>query len=238
VIGLVLAAAAVLQGAPQGGWWGWSCGTSLSVDGFEGGVYRDFGPGFEHAPYRIELREPGQGRGHNVSWTIDPRPEGPPPSARPSFLDPRREQEAFASGPNYVHIDFDWLAEATGPIHAYYWGDGAYAGADLLMSARQVRRFTDRDGRLGGLSGGLAVRTLLSALAPARRWTVAAVDSTGKTLFSESFDLPRREAVEAAFRRARAAIDSVEARFRPAHRPINEGGVRCEDKENPESAIL
>ena len=230
---LLLAALALDQN--EGGTWGWSCGTSVTVDGYAGGISRTYGKGSENEAYVMQVDTPE--RRHSITWTVHPLLEGPPPSKRPAFLGGRRESEAFATGPDYVHIDFLWRTSAVGPIWAHYWGDGVYAGADLLMSARQVRRATGKDGTLGGLSGGLASRPLLTALAGARRWTVVAEDSAGKRLFGDSFTVPRREVAEAEYRRARAAIDRAEPIFRLTHEPYDKDGVTCTDHENPAASI-
>ena len=231
---LLLAAA---LGQTPGGEFGWSCSVAVTIDDYSGSVSRNFGDGLEAAPYLFQVqRQTGDIR-HDVIWSVFPRPEGPPPDGPPGFLNGRREADAFSTGPDYVHIDFRWHTQVVGPVWAHYWGDGAYAGADLLMTARHVRRFTDRDGRLGGLSGGLATRPILTALAPAQSWTVVVNDATGKQLFTETFEVPRRELAEAEFRRARAIMDRLEAHFRLDHRPRSEGGATCGDDPPPEAVI-
>lgn len=229
----------VAQGPDNDGAYGWSCGAAVSFDGYSGYLGRNYGQGNELSPYVMEAREAGSTdpNRHRITWTVYPLAEGPPPSRRPNFLGGRREAGLFATGPDYVHISFLWHTQVTGPVWAYYWGDGHYAGVEMLMSARNTRRFRDRDGLLGGISGGLSDRALLTALADARSWTVVAIDATGKRLFQETFAVPDRQRVEAEYRRARAALDRVEARFRATHAPLSEDGVACEDAEDPAASI-
>jgi hypothetical protein len=221
-----------------GGAFGWTCGGGFAVDGYQAGMWRTYGIDDPDAPYQIQAHAADADAGsHNMTWTISPRTEGPPQVRSRGFLMGRREAEAFREGPDYVHIDFSWHTSVAGPIWAHYWGDGTYAGADMLMTRWDVRRWTDRQGLLGGLSGGLSSRPLLTALAPARRWTVVAVDATGKQLHSESFEMPSWRAVETEYRRMRATIDRVELRFRTAHDPITEDGVACADIEDSAGSI-
>ncbi len=231
---LAMAAAMLVQS--YGGDYGWSCSAPLAVDGYQGGMFRHFGKGLEDEPYVLQMRrEPPDG--HDISWTVFPRPEGPPEGRKHSFLRGRKEAEAFSGGPDYVHIDFSWNERLTGPIWVHYWGDGVYAGSHMLVTARQVRRWTDKQGRTAGLSGGLATPSLLAALAPARSWSVVAADATGRTIFSDTFQMPDWRQVEAEYRRVRARIDMVEQRFRADHEPRSENGVHCSDEPSPDSTI-
>jgi hypothetical protein len=235
---VILAALLVAAQPDWDGAYGWGCSTPVAIEGYVGGLSRSYGRGAGLEPYFLQAQEPGSApEGHSVTWTIYPLAEGPPARRRVTFLGGRREADAFVSGPDYVHIAFSWHTEVTGPVWAYYWGDGRYVGAEMLFSAGNVRRFRDRSGRLGGISGGLANRTLLAALADARSWTVVAADATGKRLFSETFSVPRWRAAEAEYRRARAALDRVEARFRVTHEPLSADGVSCADEDDPASMI-
>jgi hypothetical protein len=237
---LVVTAAAVapqlIEGPSHNGEFGWHCSAIVQVDGYSGSVSRNFGPKVETAPYMMELRRQDGGRQRSVVWSIDPRPN-PPPQARAFFLGGRREADAFKAGPDYIHIDFEWRAVAVGPVWAHYWGDGSYAGADMLMTRRQASRSTLRDGTLAPLSGGLAQRTIIARLAPKRRWTVIAADATGKQLFSESFEMPSWDVAEAEFRRAKSQIDALELIFRRDHQALRDGNVSCTDEEHPLSSI-
>jgi hypothetical protein len=228
------------QGVDHDGEYGWICSVGIEVEGYRGGILRHYPSGATAEPYRVDLEWRRGERRYGATWTIDPRPEGPPPqrAGRRRHFQPRAESEAFVLGPDYVHIDFGWLVPGVvGPVHAHYWGDGVSAGADLIYTARQVRRRTDRAGMLAGFSGGLSEPALLQALAPARLWSVVVSDSTGKVLLSDSFEVPRRELVAAEFRRARAILDDLEARFRVDHRPLREGSAACQDNEDPNATI-
>jgi len=222
----------------HGGAHGWVCSAVVEVDGYRGGVLRHFGADSDHSPYIVTVHEPGDHRGrHSVTWTIHPDPAGPQPTRKRSFRAGRKQADAFRSGPDFVHIHFAWYTRVEGPVWAHYWGDGAYAGADRLMTARSARRFRDKDGLTGGISGGLSARPLLTALAGARTWQVVAVDATGKQLFSDSFQLPRWQAAEAEFRRARARLDALEAEFRKDHEPREQSDAACADHDDPNSTI-
>jgi len=229
----------LLPDAPEsyGGQYGWRCSVTFEMEHYRGGMWRDFGAGAENSPYMMQAWAADPNVHHEVYWTVDPRPEGPPPTKKRRFLEGLKESEAFAAGPEYVHIDFGWYTEALGPIWAHYWGGGAYAGADLVMTARQVRKSTGKDGKASGLSGGLFNRRIMTALAATPDWTVTAVDAAGRTLFSESFRIPSRDAAEREFRRGRAAIDALEPKFRVDHRMLEEAGAVCVDHEDPASGI-
>ena len=224
-----------------GGEYGWICSAPMNVDGYRGGILRHYDSTTRHGPYLVQLHWRSGERRYRASWTIDPRPEGPPPSPprrRMRYFEPRAERQAFEPGPESVGIDFGWyVAGVVGPVHARYWGDGVYVGEERLYTARQVRRRIDRDGMFSGFSGGLNNPALLRALAAARTWRVVVTDSVGKVLLSESFDVPRREAVAAEFRRARAALDSAEARFRIDHERLIGPDASCQDNEDPEATI-
>lgn len=225
------------QEAPNnGGEWGWRCTAEISLAGHGGYVSRDFGKGVEAAPYIMEARWIEGGRQRSIVWALASR-GNPARDSKYAYLGGRAPAHAFRDGPDYVHIDFDWLATAVGPIWAHYWGDGAYAGADLLMTRRQARQSLNSRGELAGLSGGLATRSLLVALADSTRWTVTAVDGAGKTLFSETFEVPGRAAAETEFVRARGAIEQLEQQFVRDHHGVAANGVTCADNESPLSSI-
>ena len=233
--GFGLAAVGALLVQSYAGDYGWTCSTPLDVDGYRAGMFRHFGKGLEDEAYVIQMHREPPDR-HDISWTVFPRPEGPPAGRKYTFLRGRKEAEAFSGGPDYVSIDFRWTGKVTGPIWVYYYGDGMPAGSEMLATARRVRRWT-KNGRTMGLSGGLTTPSLLAALAPARRWSVVATDGAGNTIFSDSFEMPAWQKVEAEYRRARIRLDSVEQRFRSDHELRNEDGVQCEDQPSPDSTI-
>ncbi len=226
------------SGLNYGGAHGWACSAPVDVDGFRGSILRQYTAKGDELPYIMEVKEPGSPSfPHSITWTVDPDPAGPPPRRKPGFLAGRKEADAFRTGPDYVHISFTWHTRVEGPVWAHYWGDGAYVGADLLQTARAARRFRDRQGLSGGISGGISNRALLTALAEARTWQVVAIDSTGKRLFTESFQVPGWRSAEAEFRRARAQIDRIEAEFRKHHEPREVDGASCTDQEDPSASI-
>ena len=236
--GILLLVGAAVSEQNYGGAHGWMCSAPVDVDGFRGSILRHFVPGGDDSPYIMEAKAPGDHPDrHSVHWTVYPDPAGPRPGLKRALVKGRKQSDAFRTGPDFIHILFGWHTRVKGPVWAHYWGDGAYAGADRLMTARSARRYRDKQGLTGGVDGGLVARPLLTALAEARTLRVVAIDATGKRLFSESFQLPRRQSAEAEFRRARAQLDRLEAEFRKDHEPREEAGAGCADHDDPASGI-
>ncbi|HEX6376677.1 MAG TPA: hypothetical protein VFZ91_13265 [Allosphingosinicella sp.] len=228
---LPLAAAALLV---QGDW-GWRCEAKVSLGAYQGSVWRDYAKWPDPSPYhmKVELADPE--KRHTLRWAVDPRPEGRPPRKRRSWPDPRPPADAFRSGPGFVAIDFRWDAPAVGPIWAHYWGDGAYAGAQRLMTASDATR---RIGNLPAFALSTTIaRDLVPALASARTWTVVATDATGRQLSSETFEVPAWQEAEAEFRRARASLDAVEPRYRSGAGPQEGDEAACYEHEDPAAII-
>ena len=87
--------------------------------------------------------------------------------------------EVRRNGPVTVLIDFKWEPVAlVGPLWAQFWGDGAYAGTQMMMSARKMRRYYGKDRQASSI-GTHPGTALIAKLASARTWTAVAVDSTG-----------------------------------------------------------
>jgi len=229
---LLLGAALLVQGD-----WGWTCEAPVTLGDYKGSVSREFFPwSGDHSPYRMRIERPGSGDRYAISWTIDPRPEGPPRGSKRRWPNPRKQAGAFRAGPDLVRIDFKWGRDAVAPIWVHYWGDGAYAGADLLVTARMMKRRIANIPSPYSSEGGLASRRLLAALAPARIWTVVVTDSAGKTYSSETFSVPTWREAESAFRHARARIDAMERRYRSLD-PLPESDASCTPHEDPEAIV-
>lgn len=245
--GLLLAAALPVQQAqsveeadpPQetahvdhDGAFGWRCWAPVAVGGHRGKAWRDYHERSKNAAYVMQMERPGDGDRYAMQWTVDPSPEGPPAKSRKSSA--RSLEDAFRNGPESIYVDFKWEGAVAGPLWVHYWGDGVYAGGEMLMSARSVRRWFGKSTVRTGTSAtpGAAVK---AKLAPARTWTALARDSAGRQLDSKTFDVPTAPEAEREFLRARARIDAVEPRFRTDHAPLDEGDVSCSDFEDPQS---
>ncbi|MES2754933.1 MAG: hypothetical protein V4659_09740 [Pseudomonadota bacterium] len=251
-VALALALAAAqdnLDGA-----FGWRCSAAFAVDGYSGGLWRDYGADAHDAPYMIDVsrtfsrsaghvlralsvRPPAETARHIIMWAIDPRPGGPPLTTKPDFLAGRVLADAFRLGPTYVSVDFPFETALVGPLWAHYWGDGAYAGAETLYTARAARKARNRDGRTVGISAGLLSRPILAKLADTTEWTVSARDPAGREITFERFAVPRWQNVESEFRRLRALMDALELEFRTTHAPLKRGGVSCADHGDPAGEI-
>ena len=212
--------------------YGWRCVTKLEIDGYPVSMWRDYIEGESAGTYVLQTLGTPKFP-HTTYWSIYSTPEGPAADAPLTHLKPRAEASILAEGPDYVHIDFPWHTEAVGPIWAHYWGDGEYAGAQMLFSAKAVRRMRDKEGKVGGLSGGLSNGTVMKALAGKRDWTVAAMDVTGKLLFSDTFRPPMLGKSLDTYRRARADMDAMEQEFRTDHRTRTRGETFCADNGDP-----
>lgn len=170
---------------------------------------------------------------HSITWSVDPRPYGPPAGARTNFRAGRAAAEAFRGGPSYVSIAFPFEAKLTGPLWVHYWGDGQYAGAEMLYTAKNARKWRDRSGRTRGISAGLSSRPIIAKLADAVQWAVSARDATGREIVFERFAMPRWQLAAAEFVRVRGVMDAVEMEFVRTHESIERDGVRCDDHEDP-----
>lgn len=216
----------------EDGKYGWRCWAPVAVGGHAGKVWRDYHKRSKNAAYVMQMGVRGYGDRYEMMWTVDPRPEGPPAKDRnPSTFS---LEEAFRSGPETISIEFKWEGAVVGPLWVHYWGNGVYAGGEMLMSARSVRRwFGNSTVRTGtNATPGAAVK---ARLAPARTWTALVRDSKGRQLDSKTFDVPTPSEAGREFRRARARIDAVELRFRTDHTPLDEGDVSCSDFDDPQS---
>jgi hypothetical protein len=242
----LLAAALLVQeaGPPEptavineGGAFGWRCWAPVTLGRFQGSVLRSFGSRLKHSPYVMQVELPDPDDRRTVRWTVDPRPAGPPQGKKKKRRWARAQADAFRNGPDSVVVQFKWEhVPLTGPLWVQFWGDGAYGGAQILMNARDTRRYF-RKGRGPTGAGTSPGADVIAKLASARRWTAVALDSSGKRLASETFEVPGPEEAEAAFREARRRIDSLEPRFAASHDPIEEGGAGCSDEEDPAATI-
>jgi hypothetical protein len=241
--GLLLAAALLVQETDavgpgihidHQGEFGWRCSAPVAIGRYEGSVWRDYDRKRGGSVYTMQIELPESDNRHSLIWAVDPRPEGS--EKLREWPNARREVEAFRFGPGYAQVDFKLDAEVAGALWIHYWGNGAYAGSDLRLSARQVRRFVGKGRRAVGIGANVSP-AVIAKLASTRRWTAILVDSTGKRLDTEVFEVPIPEEAEMAFRKARAAIDSLESRFRIDHRPRSEGGGDCFDHPDPNSEI-
>lgn len=206
----------------------WRCVTRLEIDGHPVSMWRDYAEGESEGTYVLQTLDT-EVFPYTTYWQIHSSEKGPAADAPPTHLRPRTEASIIADGPEYVHIDYRWHTEAVGPIWAHYWGDGEYAGAEMLFSSWQVRKMREKDGKIGGLSGGLSRGPVMKALAGKRDWTVAAVDATGKRLFSTTFRPPMLSRSLDAYRRARTEMDAAEREFRIDHKTRDHGTASCAD---------
>lgn len=219
---------------PQPPKWGWDCVGTFEVEGQRVGIGRGFDDSGTINPYSIQSfdHEP-----HGTTWTIDPRPDGPPVDAPPSWNRGRSEAKVLREGPDYVHISYPWHTEVVGPVYVYFWGDGTYIGAEQLFSARQVRRWTGKDGKMGGLSSGLSKGPIMQALYKTQDWTFKVTDATGKELTSGTFHPPDLARSIVEYRRVRAEIEKLEVEFRTDFQTKTLGTTRCAANDDPASSI-
>lgn len=214
--------------------WGWRCYGRFDIEGRRVTIWRDFDVTGKLNPYQIQTFEH---ESNGTYWTIDPRPEGPPKGEPISWDTGRSEAEVLRNGPDYVHINYPWHTEVVGPVHAYFWGDGTYVGAERLYSARQVRRSTERDGKMGGLSGGLSKGPILQALYGSEAWAYKVTDATGKELTSGVFHPPDLARAIAAYRFARAEIEKLDTEFRTDFETRTLGSTTCSAHAGPADGI-
>lgn len=214
--------------------WGWRCTGGFEVEGQQVIIWRDFDASGALLPYRIQTVE---SEPNGTYWTIDPRPDGPAKGEPVTWNTGRSEAEVLRDGPDYVHINFPWYTAVTGPVYAHFWGDGTYAGAERLFTARQVRHSTGRDGKMGGLSGGLSKGPTMQSLYRAQIWAFKVTDATGKELTSGSFHPPDLARAAARYRLVRTEIDQLETEFRTDFETKVRGSTICEADEDPASTI-
>ncbi|HEX8469116.1 MAG TPA: hypothetical protein VF620_15060 [Allosphingosinicella sp.] len=223
--------------ANHGGAYGWRCSAEVAIGRHRGSVWRDYDERLIPSPYIIQVQLPDPADRQTTSWMVDPRHEGPPPGQKRNGVSGVREADAFRNGPGSVQFELKWEpVELAGPLWVHYWGDGRHAGTRMMASARHTRR--DYARRHHGTAIGVHPdRDLIAKLASASRWTAVAVDSTGKLFASKTIEVPTPQQAEAAFREARARIDSLERRFAANHEPREEGGASCSDHEDPAATI-
>lgn len=201
----------------------WSCATRYEIDGRMVSMWRDFDDLGTVFPYHIQTVDKDPTRTH---WTIYPLADGPPAEEYGPYKSGRSEAEVLANGPDYVHISYNWQAEVKGPVWALFWGDGSFVGAEQLFSAKQVRRFT-RNGKMGGLSGGISAGPILSALYRTKEWRVTAFDANMKLLADQTFKAPDLARSLDNFHERRAALERLEAEFRGDFKDRTSDGVTC-----------
>lgn len=202
---------------------GWRCATNFEVDGRRVNMWRDYFPSEEAGVYQLQMASGP----HRTSWTINSRVQSNSPKKKLAFRAGRSEADVLAHGPDYVSIGFHWHNEVVGPVWTYYWGDGQYAGVKKLLSARQVKKSTKGDGKMGGISAGLSQGPIMQKLSSAKQWSVVAVDATGKQLYSETFSPPNLTNAKIEYRKARSEIEKLEEQFRKDPRPIRVGDTAC-----------
>ena len=219
----------------EGGEFGWACFDGFHVGNYSASTWRFYqlSGGLDY--YQMKFEDAGSK--HYIYWGIAADPGAPSSHLTPEYIRVRSEAASFVDGPQNLNVSIGWHGAATGPIWAYYWGDGRYVGGEMQYTARQVRKMTAKDGQVYGSGVWLGNSMLLKGLAPADEWTVALVDATGKELFRDSFRIPGTAEAEAAYRQSRARIDAVEQRFRVDHEMLVVGSTLCEDEENPLSTI-
>lgn len=214
--------------------WGWRCWSRFEVEGELVTIWRDFDASGRINSYFIQSwnSEP-----HGTYWVIDPRPNGPPADGAESAGEGRSEAEVLRDGPDYVHINYSWNTKVVGPVHVNFHGDGVYVGTERLFSAREVRRWTGKDGKMGGLSGGLSKGPILRALYRTQTWTFSVTDATGKELIRGAFHPPDLARSVDEFRRVRAEIEELEAEFRADFQEKERGMTSCAAHDDPSSTI-
>jgi hypothetical protein len=214
--------------------WGWRCWGRFDVEGRRVSIWRDFDASGKLNSYHIQTYEHEP---NGTYWTIDPRPEGPPRRVSVSWDTGRSEAEVLRNGPDYVHIDYPWHTEVTGPVYVHFWGDGTYVGAERLFSAGRVRRYTERDGKMGGLSGGLSKGPIMQALYGSQAWAFKVTDATGKELTSGSLHPPDLARAVTEYRFVRAEIENLETEFRTDFETRTRGSTTCAAHEDPANGI-
>jgi hypothetical protein len=214
---------------------GWRCGGRFELDGHPAVIWRDFDASGKVGSYFIQTID-GHEYPHTTYWTIDPRPEGPPAEEPVSWDTGRSEEEVLRDGPDSVHIDYLWRTTVVGPVQVYFWGDGSYVGAEQLFSARSVRRYTDDDGTMGGLSGGLSKGPIMKALYRSQAWMFKVTDATGKQLAEETFRPPDLARSITEYRHMRTEIESLEVEFRTDFQAKTRGSITC-DAHNDEPVL-
>lgn len=219
------------SGAPE---WGWRCSGRFDVEGRRVSIWRDFEGSGKISPYKLQTYEHEP---NGTYWTIDSRPEVPSIGETVVPDMGRTEAEVLRNGPDYVHINYPWHTDVVGPVHAYFWGDETYIGAEQLFSARQVRRTTDREGKMGGLSGGLSQGPILRALYRARTWVFKVTDATGKELAAGNFHPPDLARAFPDYRRTREEIERLEREFRTDYQDKTSGTTTCVAFEDPAASI-
>jgi|GEM_PF-4434772 len=187
---------------------GWLCNASFEAGGFHGALFRWISHD-GHPDGRLWIQSATGPDNRMISWEMtDPAGYPVDRSRGPTPLTPER---AFAAGP-HVQITYGWVGARDGPIWAHYYGDGHYAGVELIESRLRARATLGRDaaGRLGDIRDP-AIR---ARLASARQWTIVVADGTGRETYRETLRLPLPAEVEAGYRRAKLAVDRMTANFR------------------------
>jgi hypothetical protein len=184
-----------------------TCGVAIEMDGLSGGLLRHFYPNQPDDFYLIQLQDPrSPGSGPFAIWQIDNRPP-----ARPrvyGYQVGRPEAVIFRQGPDSVSFGTIEYGEVRdGPIWVRMYGDGAYAGAFLVQTARQTRRqHRHRGYGVSVLVSQPHQPAVVANLAGALEWRAVLVDPSGRELGSRSVRVPARARVEAEFVRAKAEL--------------------------------
>ena len=214
--------------------WGWSCTGRFKVEGRRVTIWREFEASGTIRPYQIQTFA---SRPNGTYWTIDPRPDGPPASEPISWETGRSEGDVLRDGPDYVQISYSWHTRVVGPVHVYFWADEKYAGSERLFSAKQVRRLTDKDGMMGGLSSGLSKGQIMQSLYGSQTWSYKVTDATGKELTVGAFRPPDLASSIAEYRQVRADIERLELEFRADFQRKAKGSTICEANADPSTTI-
>jgi hypothetical protein len=214
--------------------WGWRCSARFDVEGRRVTIWRDFDASGKPSSYQIQTFE---NEPNGTYWTIGPRPDGAPKGEASSGDTGRSEAEVLRNGPDYVHINYPWHTEVTGPVYAHFWGDGTYVGAERLFSAKEVRRYTERDGKMGGLSGGLSQGPIMKALYGSQAWMFKVTDATGKELTSGIFRPPDLARAVTEYRVSRAEIEKLVTEFRTDFETRIRGSAICAAHDDPANGI-
>lgn len=198
----------------------WECEGHFEVDGKRVLILRHFPLSGDIRPYVMQTFGGSDGYS-NITWTI--APEGH------SLANARNLDRVLVEGPDLVGIGFPWRTQVTGPVYAHFWGDGAYAGSQILYNARQVRQRTGQDGTMGGLQGGLGQGAVLQALAGSDTWSFAVIDQTGKELVRGQLRPPDLNRSVAEYHRVTNLMEEMMA-SQPTEF-ISRDGFRCSQFE-------